>query len=601
MSPWRPLIALAAVIVALGGTMIGTGHHTPQLGIDLAGGTSVTMSAKNGTPSSSDMDTAVAIMRNRVNSFGVSEAEVTKQGSKNIQIDVPGKGSDQMLAQIGQTAALYFRTVVPDPTQYGAPARTTVAPATAPPSTPPATTPSGTPSSTPTSKTTTPAKTPTTPTSTSTQHRVVDSALKADTPSATPSGGSATPSTTPTSKASSTPSTPAATPTAPAPAADGSARQTAPDVTTLTLYETIDCRTPPANFSEQSDNPGNYVVGCDRTTYQPYLLGPADVLGKDLSGASARQGQTSTGVVTGNWEVDLSFNSKGAKEFGTVTTALYSNGGKFAVTLDGVVYSAATVNNGPITDGNAMITGNFDQKTATELANVLKFGALPVQFTQSDVSQVSASLAGNQLTGGLIAGVVGLALVMLYLIFYYKGLSVVAIFSLVISAILTYMIATLLGPSINFRLSLAGVAGLVVAIGITADSFVVFFERLRDEVREGRTLRTAVDHGWTRARRTILAADFVSFLAAAVLYMVSAGTVRGFAFTLGLTTLIDIAVVFLFTKPMMTLLARTRFFSGGHKWSGLDPDRLGGRRSGGPRQTIADRRRAASEAEGMEA
>ena len=592
MSPWRPLIVLAAAIVALGGTMIGTGHHTPQLGIDLAGGTSVTMSAKSGTPSSSDMDTAVAIMRNRVNSFGVSEAEVTKQGSKNIQIDVPGKGSDQMLAQIGQTAALYFRTVVPDPTQYGAPARTTVAPATAPPSTPPATTPS----STPTSKTTTPAKTPTTPTSTSTQHRVVDSALKADAPNATPSSPSPTPST-----PSTTPSTPSATPTAPAPAADGSVRQTAPDVATLTLYETIDCRTPPANFSEQSDKPSNFVVGCDRTTFQPYLLGPADVLGKDLSSASARQGQTAQGIVTGNWEVDLSFNSKGTKEFSDVTTALYANGGQFAVTLDGVVYSAATVNEGPITDGNARITGTFDQKTATDVANVLKFGALPVQFIQSDVSQVSASLAGNQLTGGLIAGVVGLALVMLYLIFYYKGLSVVAIFSLVISAILTYMIATLLGPSINFRLSLAGVAGLVVAIGITADSFVVFFERLRDEVREGRSLRTAVDHGWTRARRTILAADFVSFLAAAVLYTVSAGTVRGFAFTLGLTTLIDIAVVFLFTKPTMTLLARTRFFSGGHKWSGLDPDRLGVKRSGGPRQTIADRRRAASEAEGMEA
>jgi preprotein translocase subunit SecD len=284
-----------------------------------------------------------------------------------------------------------------------------------------------------------------------------------------------------------------------------------------------------------------------------------------------------------------------------VTQQVYTSQGQFAVVLDGFVYSAPTVNEGAITGGLAQITGNFTQKTATDLANVLKFGQLPVTFEPGTVEQVSASLAGGQLTAGLIAGGVGLALVVLYLIAYYRGLSVVAVASLVISGALTYMIVTLLGPSINFRLSLAGVAGLVVAIGITADSFVVFFERLRDEVREGRTLRTAVDHGWSRARRTILAADFVSFLAAAVLYLVSVGTVQGFAFTLGLTTLLDIVVVFMFTKPMMTLLARRRFFSDGHPWSGLDPERLGVKRSS-VRETIINRRRGTSaEAEGMEA
>jgi preprotein translocase subunit SecD len=343
------------------------------------------------------------------------------------------------------------------------------------------------------------------------------------------------------------------------------------------------------------------VVGCDYTTHVPYLLGPADVSGRDLSTASARQ-QTTGGtqqIVTGNWEVDLSLDSKGASQFAAVTSQLNGTGQQFAIALDGFVYSAPTVNDGAITGGQAMISGNFTMKTANDLANVLKYGALPISFDQGDVSQISASLAGSSLTAGLLAGAVGMALVIAYLVFYYRGLSLVAVSSLVISGALTYMIATLLGPSIGFRLSLAGVAGLVVAIGITADSFVVFFERLRDEVRDGRSLRTAVDHGWSRARRTIIAADFVSFLAAAVLYVVSIGTVQGFAFTLGLTTLLDIVVVFMFTKPVMTLLARRRFFSEGHPWSGLNPERLGAKRSS--RQTIADRRRAANEAEGMEA
>ena len=612
MSPWRPLIALAAIIVALGGTMLGTGHHTPQLGIDLAGGSSVTMTAKGPTPTPGNMDTAVSIIRNRVNGFGVSEAEVTKQGSSHIQIDVPGKGGSDVLDQVGKTAELLFRVVVTDPTLYGAPARTTVAP-TPPPTSPsgaPSTAPSasGTPAANPSGKaSSTPsgAKTPATPASSATQHRAVDSALLADAPTTTPSGGATTPSggaTTPSGGAA-TPSggaTPSAAPSTPAPAADGTVAQTKPSPETIQLYETIDCTKPPTNLGSLA-KPNEFAVGCDLFTHQPYLLEPAAVLGKDVTSASAQQGQTSQGIVTGTWQVNLSFDGKATKQFADVTQQVYQSRGQFAVVLDGVVYSAPTVTEGAITGGQAQITGNFTQKTATDLANVLKFGQLPVTFEPGDVQQVSASLAGSQLTAGLLAGGVGLLLVVVYLIAYYRGLSIVAVASLVISGALTYMIATLLGPSIGFRLSLAGVAGLVVAIGITADSFVVFFERLRDEVREGRTLRTAVDHGWSRARRTILAADFVSFLAAAVLYVVSVGTVRGFAFTLGLTTLLDIVVVFMFTKPMMTLLARRRFFSDGHPWSGLDPERLGVKRSS-VRETIISRRRGTSaDAEGMEA
>jgi preprotein translocase subunit SecD len=191
------------------------------------------------------------------------------------------------------------------------------------------------------------------------------------------------------------------------------------------------------------------------------------------------------------------------------------------------------------------------------------------------VQEVSATLGGEQLTAGLVAGVIGLGLVVLYSLLYYRGLGLVTVASLAVAALITYGSVVLLGWQIGFRLSLAGVAGLIVAIGIIADSFIVFFERLRDEVRDGKPLRVAVETGWVRARRTILAADFVSLLAAVVLYVLSVGGVRGFAFTLGLTTLIDIAVVFLFTKPLVTLLARTKFFGGGHRLSGLDPSHLG--------------------------
>lgn len=634
-SPWTPLTALAAVIMALVGTMIGTGHRTPQLGIDLAGGTTMVMTAQGGTPSTGDMDTALQIMRNRVNGQGVSEAAVTKQGNNSIEVDLPGKNSSELLKELGQTAKLYFR-IVADPTQYNAPERTTPAPLPtqpAPSSTPsasgspsgtasskPSATPSSTAGTTPSSKASTPA-TPT-GTATSSQHRVADSGLSdssgstGNTPSqptgtataaASPkSSGSTSASTTPSSGASSAPAaTPSASPSAPAKAADGNTKQTAPDVATLNLYETIDCTKPPTDLGSKFPA-SSFAVGCDYTQHVPYLLQPADVDGKDLSGASANPvtagGQNQ--FLTGAWQVDLSFNKKGTSDFGRVTTQLVGTQGRFAVDLDGLVYSAPTVQSA-ITDGNAQITGNFTQKTAENLANVLKYGALPITFSQGNVSQVSASLAGNQLTAGLVAGGIGLVLVIIYLIAYYRGLSLVAVSSLVISAILTYSLASLLGPAMGFRLSLAGVAGLVVAIGITADSFVIFFERLRDEVREGRTLRTAVDHGWTRARRTIISSDFVSFLAAFVLYEVTIGTVRGFAFTLGLTTLLDIVVVFMFTKPVVTLLARRKFFNDGHPWSGLDPDRLGVKKSPGLRQTIVDRRAAARQgsgsAEGMEA
>jgi preprotein translocase subunit SecD len=304
-----------------------------------------------------------------------------------------------------------------------------------------------------------------------------------------------------------------------------------------------------------------------------YVLGPTLIDGKHVSGANA-----AFDTQGGNgWVVNLTFDTTGAGQFTKVTGDLSSQqapNNQFAIDLDGDVVSAPRVQQA-LPGGSAQISGSFSQKEAQDLANVLKYGSLPVAFNISDKTTVSPALGNEQLRGGMIAGAVGLGLVVLYLLLYYRGLSFVAVLSLMVSAGLTYTIMCLLGTAIGFALNLPAVCGAIVAIGITADSFIVFFERIRDGLREGRSLQPAVARGWPRARRTILVSDFVSFLAAAVLYVVSVGKVRGFAFTLGLTTLLDVAVVFLFTLPLMTILARKPFYARGHKWSGLNPESLG--------------------------
>jgi preprotein translocase subunit SecD len=293
---------------------------------------------------------------------------------------------------------------------------------------------------------------------------------------------------------------------------------------------------------------------------------------------NAQQGQAS-------WSVSLKFDGKGGKQFGAVTTdasrAYQQNPSspqaQVAIVLDGQVVSAPAIREGPITGGTASIDGppeSFDQQYATDLANVLKYGALPLEFTQSSIDEVSSTLGSDQLAGGLIAGAIGLGLVVLYCLFYYRGLGLVAVSSLVVASVVTYLSVVILGEGMGFRLSLPHIIGLIVSIGITADSFIVYFERLRDELRAGRKLRSSVENAWKRARRTILVADAVTFLAALVLYFLAVGGVAGFAFAMGLTTLIDIVVVFFFTKPMVALLSRTKFFGRGHPMSGLDPRRL---------------------------
>lgn len=287
----------------------------------------------------------------------------------------------------------------------------------------------------------------------------------------------------------------------------------------------------------------------------------------------------------------MDFNKSGAKKFATITGQLAQNTqpqNEFGIVLDGNVVSSPYVSSS-ITGGQAQISGSFTQEEAQDLANMLSYGALPLSFQEQSVTTVTAALGGDQLHAGLLAGAIGLLLVVIYLVAYYRGLALIALASLLVSAALTYVLMALLGPAIGFALNLPAVCGAIVAIGITADSFIVYFERVRDEIREGRTLRPAVERAWPRARRTILVSDFVSFLAAAVLFIVTVGKVQGFAFTLGLTTVLDVVVVFFFTKPLMTLIARRKFFASGHKWSGLDPKSLGAqpplrrtRRPGGP-------------------
>jgi len=337
------------------------------------------------------------------------------------------------------------------------------------------------------------------------------------------------------------------------------------------------------------NDPQRQIVSCGSLNGVMYkfALDKSLVLGSQIKNASASLQQGTT-----FWQVNLNFNGAGTTAFGNLTTKMFNQYGRtqsplddLAVVLDGKVISFPHIN-GAIVGGLAQITGNFDQTSATNLANVLSYGALPLSFHQQSVESVTPQLGHDQLDAGLIAAGLGLLLVVIYLMFYYRGLAMVAVSSLIIAALLVYLSVIALGKYQHLALSLAGIAGLIVAIGITADSFVVFFERLRDEVREGgKTLRTAVEHGWVRARRTILVSDTVSFLAAALLYYFSIGDVRGFAFTLGLTTIIDVVVVFTFTHPVMTLLARTKFFGGGHPLSGLDPVRLGARAPwrGGPR------------------
>jgi preprotein translocase subunit SecD len=546
-----------------------------HLGLDLSSGTTVTLKAvppkgTSATQLASDMTTAQQIMSSRVNGAGFNGASVTTQGTNLINVTVPGQGSKQVIDLVGTTALLRFRQVLLEAQNYTATTSAKVTPAGAG---------SGGHSLAASAKSLA---------SSNSAAKAEPKANASPSPSAsaTPSpSASASPSPSP----SPSPSSGGKTSEKLSTTADGQGDVGALSAQTKALFDKVNCADSNWKTKIYGKNPNNYdntniqVVSC----YQPvpgewvkYALGKAVVTGSDLKlgGASAVLQSN------GDWYVDLNFNSSGATKFGTFTSDLYSKYAgssteplnNFAVVLDGVPASVAYVAQA-ITTGNGQISGTFTEAQADQLVNVLNYGALPLAFQEQSQQTVSAELGSTQLQAGLLAGAVGLFLVIVYAFLYYRGLGAVAISSLAISALLTFLSVVLLSLYEKFALSLAGVAGLIVAIGITADSFVVFFERLRDEVREGKSLRTAVERGWQRARRTILVSDSVSFIAAAVLYKFAVTDVQNFAFTLGLTTLVDVIVVFLFTKPMITLLARTKFYGGGHRLSGLDPARLGAR------------------------
>jgi preprotein translocase subunit SecD len=534
---------VTAGIVAL---MPITGATSPRLGLDLQGGTSVTLKPRvtdgaSGPITNKVLSQAVNVIRKRVDAIGVAEADVKTEG-KNIVISVPGKGRDDVLGIVGSTAELRFRqvlaaaagTVLPEPTATPTPSASKTPPAVKP-------------SATPTAK-----------------KRALSQALLPQ--------ASATPQPSATSTATPTPQ-----PSASASAAPG--LSSGSDAELQAKFATLDCTTEDnRRLAPQPDDPNHKILACSDDGSTKYLLDKAAVLGKEIKSASAGTDQT-----TGEWVVDLNFSSKGRKGFADVTkladTAYQANQSdprsQVAIVLDGQVVSAPQIRNGAILGGQAQISGTFSQSEAENLANVLRFGALPLAFDRQQVVSVSATLGKDQLHAGLIAGAIGLVAVVIFSLIYYRGLGLVTIASLGLAGVMTYALVSLLGKAISFTLSLAGIAGLIVAIGITADSFIVYFERLRDEVREGRTLRSAAERGWQRAKRTILVADGVSLLAAVVLYLLSIGSVRGFAFTLGLSTILDVVLVFLFTYPIITLLVRTRAFGGGHAWTGMSPEHLG--------------------------
>ena len=343
-------------------------------------------------------------------------------------------------------------------------------------------------------------------------------------------------------------------------------------------FEALDCVGPAAAAKQtQPADPAKPMVACEPGTGMKYILGPVEVPGTDISGSSFGQTRGQQGQTLNQWAVNIEFNGEGTQTFKAVTERLFGLSGarnQFAIVLDGQVISAPQTN-AVIPDGKPQITGNFTEESARGLSEQLKYGALPISFEIQREQQISATLGADQLRMGLIDGVIGLVLVAGYSIFQYRALGFVTIASLVVAGLITYLAIAILGWTENYRLSLAGVAGLIVAIGQTADSFIVYFERIRDELREGRGLVSAVDNGWKRARQTVLASKAVNLLAAVVLYFVAVGNVRGFAFTLGLTAVADLLVVFLFTHPTMVLLAKTKFFGEGHRFSGLDPRLLG--------------------------
>ncbi|WP_007026032.1 protein translocase subunit SecD [Saccharomonospora iraqiensis] len=543
-------IAIAAALYSLV-FFTGGGDPTPKLGIDLKGGTRVTLTARTpdgSDPSRDQLQQAREIIQNRVNGIGVSGAEVVLDGS-NVVITVPGQEGEQAKT-LGQTAKLGIRKVIAVQPAGAAPGQQQGQqqpgegtgeqggpgdPATEPPATEP---PAGEGSAgTPDSGESAPA-----------------SAGGGSAPAARQqddgNGGDTDEVAQRIQQAKQVRQNPDLVPADPSDQREVQAAQMAQQ----RAMNQLSCAPGQIDPLTGNDDPDRPLVACGDDGAQKYVLGPVFLPGTQIETASAvYDSQQGNG-----WVVNLSFNDRGGRTWADFTSA--NVGERAAFVLDTEVVSAPSINQA-IAGGDTQIYGDFGQAEAQNLADVLKYGSLPLSFDSSDATTVSATLGLATLEAGLIAGAVGLALVFVYCLFYYRILGVLTVLSLALSAMIIYAVLVLLGRWIGYTLDIAGVVGFIVAIGVTADSFVVYFERLKDEMREGRTFRSAVPRGWVKARRTILASDAVMFLAAVVLYVLAVGEVKGFAFTLGLSTVLDLIVVFLITHPLVALVAKSKKLS----------------------------------------
>jgi preprotein translocase subunit SecD len=502
----RPGRLLILITLVLGATILWAfwpgASHEARLGLDLRGGTQVILTPElapgtEGVLTQDQINQTVEIIRQRVNGFGVAEAEVTVQGSganAAIVVTVPGVNPEGITNLLKQTARLDFRAVL-----------------------------------------------------------AAGNGIEIAVPSASPS---ASPSVSPKAVVQPT--------ELPIQAA-----------TSDELYEqylSLNCFTPGLLQGGRADDPTKYMLTCSKDGFEKFVLAPAFITGDQVSDSQASLPQQGAG----GWMVTLDFDSQGAtklSEASITLSKLPSPQNRFGIVLDGLVVSAPFFSE-PILGGKAQIEGSFKAEEAKQLSQVLRYGALPVTLNIAESTSISPTLGQDQLSAGLLAGAIGLILVVIYLLIYYRALGFVAVFSLIVAAGFLWLLIIALGRSIGFTLTLAGIAGAIVAIGITADSFVVYFERIRDEIRDGKSLRVATELAWVRARRTLLAADFVSLLAAVVLYALSVGSVRGFAFTLGLTTVIDVLVAFWFTHPLVTYFGKSSWADSGGILTGVSRKRL---------------------------
>lgn len=594
---WRTLTALGVLIAVVFGGLTAASiwgnpraEWTPSLGLDLAGGRQIIIEPRTetGSISGDQINQAIDIIRNRVDGQGVSEAEVSQLGSSNIAVSIPGNPTAAQMDSLSRSSQLQFRAVlqagtavptvrsIPLPDWFvplnqvdtGDDAESTSSPDDAEST------------SAPDDAESTSSPDDTQTTEAPSEGVYPEGLLSSDVSAADGAATDAPDSESETDAPTQAPAEPEA------PAVD-------PFTVTPELqleFQNLDCFNPAASQAAAEAPADQPIVACSQNGVERYILGPVELDGSNIDNADAAFQTSQAGVSTGQIEVQLTLDSEGATLFRDITERLYQyniqgttgvsadNRARFAMVLDGQVISAPTVQ-GIIREGIAQITGGFTMEEAQELANQLNFGALPMSFEIQTSEQISPTLGGEQLRYGLLAGVIGLLLVFAFMLVQYRALGLVTVATLVVAGVLTYGVVTFLGWSHNMRLTMAGITGLIMAIAIIADSFIVYFERIKDEVRAGRPLRYAVDTGWARARRTILISDAVNLVVAAVLYFLSDSSVAAFAFALGLITVIDLIVVFMFTHPVVSILANTRFFGEGHQWSGMSPERLGAKRS----------------------